>query len=633
MKLEVLREKIETANVAYRSGTPIMSDQAFDDLCDEYQKLVSEDEWNAFRDSLHEKAGKVKHPFIMGSLDKIKYEEPKAVKQFIDNYCPCLIASAKVDGISCRLHYEDGRLVSASTRGNGEFGEDITDKIKFVKCVPQVLGTGNFGDEYKNIDIRGELVILKNDFASMSGFANARNACAGIMNRKDWKAADVSKITFVAYTILGDKFTKEAQFAYLNSWGGFYVAWNKLFRTYEFLHKTADEVAADMFKFASQCFDYETDGLVLCDASYRNEVKYRPDKCKAFKINQLVAETTLIDVNFEGPSKGGLFVPVAVLEPVSLGGAMISRCTLHNMDIIKKLGVKYGSRIKIIRSGDVIPKIIEVINTPKNAVDIKPPTECPICGSTLVLDGVNWQCTNPNCSDKKLHQAVHFIKKLGVKSASEATFKKFGIKDIAGILKFKANSKKKSEKKLADELQAKVFSRSKQELLAAMNIDGLGETLINKIVDFYGYDNIAAGKPYVGLPCGIGEITLQKFKDCILENLKLVDMFINDSRYNYLERSRSTSANIQDNKNGMSVCFTGKLDTMSRSDASKKAEAAGFEVLGGVKKGLTYLVTNTPDSGSSKNRKAKELGTKVIDEQTFLKLCRESNVASDVFSL
>ena len=631
MKLEVLREKIETANVAYRSGTPIMSDQAFDDLCDEYQKLVSEDEWNAFRDSLHEVKGKVKHPFIMGSLDKLKYEEPKLVKQFIDKYCNWLNVSAKIDGISCRLHYENWQLVSATTRGNGEFGEDITDKIDFVKSVPEHLGTGKFAEKYKNIDIRGELVILKDDFSKMNGFANARNACAGIMNRKDFNKENIANVSFIAYTILGKEFTKEEQFALLKAWG-FKTAWNKTFRPYYFKDKNLD-VVEELFKCASQDFEYDTDGLVICDGYYKNEDKYRPDACKAFKINQLVAETTLIDVNFEGPSKGGLFVPVAVLEPVSLGGAMISRCTLHNMDIIKKLGVKYGSRIKIIRSGDVIPKIIEVVSTPKNAVDIQPPTECPICGSTLILDGVNWQCMNPNCSDKKLHQAVHFIKKLGVKSASEATFKKFGIEDIAGILKFKANSKKKSEKKLADELQAKVFSRSKQELLAAMNIDGLGETLINKIVDFYGYDNIAAGKPYIGLPSGIGEITLQKFKDCILENLKLVDMFINDSRYNYLESSRSNSDDNQNNKNGMSICFTGKLDTMSRSDASKKAEAAGFEVLGGVKKGLTYLVTNTPDSGSSKNRKAKELGTKVIDEQTFLKLCRESIVASDVFSL
>lgn len=624
MNKDDIKNKIVSANSAYRSGTPIMSDQTFDDLCDEYQKLVSADEWNAFRDSLHEKAGKVKHPFIMGSLDKIKYEEPETVKQFIDKHCPCLIASAKVDGISCRLHYEDGKLVSASTRGNGEFGEDITDKIKFVKCVPKVLGTGKFGDEYKNIDIRGELVILKNDFATMTGFANARNACAGIMNRKDWNADDISKITFVAYTILGDKFTKEAQFAYLNSWGGFCIAWNKQFRTYEFLHKTADEVAKTMFEYASQEFDYETDGLVLCNASYRNEAKYRPDECKAFKINQLVAETTIVDVVWEGPSKNGIMVPVAILEPVELGGATISRCSLYNCDFICKMKLMYGSRVKLMRSGDVIPKIVEVLeNNGKLLTVIEVPTECPICGSSLDFSGVNPKCINPLCEDKLLHQTVDFIKRLGVKSASEATLEKFNINKIPDLLTFRANPKYKTEVKLESELLAKVFSRSKQELLAAMPFEDLGETLINKIVDFYGYDNIEAGKPYVGLPPGVGELTLQKFKDKILENLEYVNKFINDDRYNYLEVTEDDSANIQ--KNGMSVCFTGKLNTMSRSKASKLAEDNGFEVRGGVNKGLTYLVTNDPNSGSSKNRKAKELGTKVITEDEFLKLCNSSD--------
>ncbi len=622
MKVSKLKEKILAANAAYRSGTPIMSDQAFDDLCDEYQKLVSEDEWMEFRNSLHEDKGKVKHPFIMGSLDKLKFEEPALVKKFIKEHCKRLNVSAKIDGISCRLHYENGCLVSASTRGDGEFGVDITDKIRFVKCVPKTLfATGN-------ADIRGELVICKQDFAKMTGFANARNAVAGIINRKDWKKEDVSNVTFVAYTILGKMFTKSLQFKQLDMWK-FKTAWSI---TIEEPEKDT-HIVDKLFDYAARGFEYDTDGLVICDADYVNEDKYRPNACKAFKINQLTAETTIIDVSFDGPSKGGLFVPVAVLEPVQLGGATISRCTLHNMDIIESLGIKYGSKVQIVRSGDVIPKIVKVLSTPKNAVDITPPTECPICGTKLVLDGVNWQCTNPNCSDKKLHQAVSFIKKLGVKSASEATFQKFGIEDVRDLLKFKANPKKKSEKKLEDELLSKVFTRSKQTLLAALNFDGLGETLINKIVDFYGYDNIKVGKPYVGLPSGVGEATLQKFKDSILENLETVDMFINDSRYNYLESNGDMSTVTSSNKNGMSVCFTGKLDTMSRSDASKKAEAAGFEVLGGVKKGLTYLVTNTPNSGSSKNRKAKELGTKVIDEKEFLKLCDSSSLATDIFEI
>lgn len=626
-KILQLKDKIISANFAYRQGTPVLSDQAFDDLCDEYQKLVTEDEWNAFRDTLHEVKGKVKHPFIMGSLDKLKYESPDEVRKFIDKYCHSLNVSAKIDGISCRLHYENGKLKSASTRGDGYEGISLTDKIKFVKCVPQVLGTGKFGDEYKSIDIRGELVILKDDFAKMSGFANARNAVAGIMNRKDWNKKDVSNVSFIAYTILGQQFTKEEQFALLAAWK-FKTAWNETFRPYYFKDKKLD-VVEELFKYAAQDFEYDTDGLVLCSGSYINEDKYRPDACKAFKINQQIAETTIINIDWGNPSKNGVFCPVAILEPVELGGAIISRCSLYNLDFIDEMKIKYGSKVKLMRSGNVIPKIVEVIASNNKTIDIDYPTECPCCGSKLTIDGVDLCCKNPKCSDKLLHQTVDFIKRLGVKSASEATLEKFGIKDIPDLLKFKANKKYKSEVKLEIELLAKVFSRSKQELLAAMPFEDLGETLINKIVDFYGYENIEAGKQYIGLPPGVGELTLQKFKDKILENLEYVNKFINDSRYNCLEDNQDKTGNNQ--KNGMSVCFTGKLNTMSRSKASKLAEDNGFEVRGGVNKGLTYLVTNDSNTNSAKGKAARKLGIKIISETEFIKLCLVE--ANDIMSL
>ena len=635
MNKDKLKSKIIEANVAYRHGAAVMLDIEYDAMLEQFKSLVSDNEYSEFISSLNEGAietgEKVKHPFIMGSLSKLKYECPDEVKKFIDKYCHSLNVSAKIDGISCRLHYENGKLTSASTRGDGYEGISLTDKIDFVKFVPEKLGTGKLAEEYKSIDIRGELVILKSDFENMSGFANARNAVAGIMNRKDWKKEDVSNVSFIAYTILGKQFSKEDQFALLAAWG-FKTAWNETFRPYYFKDKKLD-VVEELFKYASQDFEYDTDGLVICDAKYKNEDKYRPDSCKAFKINQLVAETKIVDIVWEGPSKNGIFCPVAILEPVELGGAMISRCSLYNLDFIKNMKIAYGSRVKLMRSGDVIPKIVEVLDKLGNdgTTGIDLPKDCPCCGSRLDYSEVNPKCINMQCEDKLLHQTVDFIKHLGVKSASEATLKKFNIKNIPDLLTFKANPKYKTEVKLESELLAKVFSRSKQELLAAMPFEDLGETLINKIVDFYGYDTVAnpdwsiqgSFPPGSGMPSGIGMLTIVKFMAKRLENIGYVNMFINDSRYNYLEDNQDKTGNNQ--KNGMSVCFTGKLNTMSRSKASKLAEDNGFEVRGGVNKGLTYLVTNDPNSGSSKNRKAKELGTKVITEDEFLKLCNSSD--------
>ena len=469
----------------------------------------------------------------------------------------------------------------------------------------------------------------------MSGFANARNACAGIMNRKDWNVDDVSKITFVAYTILGDKFTKEAQFAYLNSWGGFCVAWNKQFRAYEFLHKSADEVATVMFEYASQDFPYETDGLVICDASYHNEEKYRPSECKAFKTNTQVAVTRLIDIEWSGPSKDGLFVGVGIIDPVELGGSTISRVTLHNIDFIEKLGLMYGSKVQVTKRGDVIPHLDKLISNDSHCSPIEYPVECPSCGSTLVRDGINIKCTNHNCPEQVVHRLVNFIKKLGVKSASNATLLNFGITSFEKLMSFVSNKKYKSEVKLYDELYAKVFSQSKEKLLGAMNFVGLSETLVDKIVSYYGYSLVESSdfkdEAYKSLPIGVGSITLDRFIEDLPEALRYVEMIANDTRWHWSPSNPASSSSIS--RVIGSICVTGSLKFGSRSKFLEFAKEHGYESKSGVSKGLTYLINNDINSNSSKNRKAKEIGIKIIDEESFLKLLNDSSVESSLDEL
>ena len=602
-----LKQKIINANTAYRAGNPIMSDFEYDTLLENYKQLVDNESYLKFINSLHEVAGKVKHPFIMGSLDKLKAEEPETVKKFLSNL-KSINVSAKIDGISCRLHYENGKLISGSTRGDGTFGESLGDKINFIKFIPKTIPHLN------TIDIRGELVILNSDYSEYfeSTFSNPRNAVAGLINRKEWDPQDISYISFIGYTILGDEYTKKQQFEILNACG-FETAWYKDDLEY------TDNIVDILYNYVKSNYNYLIDGLVICDNNYKNENKYRPDNCVAFKINEQRATTTLIDVAFEGPSENGYFIPVAILEPVEIGNVIVNRCTLHNLDFIAEKELKYGCTVDILRSGDVIPKLISVLETPNDAIDIELPVVCSCCGSTLVKDGVNLRCLNKQCKDQVIHQITHFIKKLGVKSASEKTIENFGIYSFDDLLTFKPNAKYKSQVKFYDDLLLNVFTRSKQELLAAMQFTGLSEILINKIVDFYGFENIENNK-YDGLPFGIGELILEKFKDNIIDNLQLVNKFISDSRYNYSNSFITIKKEIIG-----SVCFTGKLYTMSRGDASKKAIEAGYEVKSGVSSGLTYLVTNDTESNSAKNKKAKQLGTKVINEEEFLKLISNSN--------
>ena len=617
MDIEELKKQISATNKAYRDGHPTMSDQAFDDLCEELEKSIPEEEYAAFRDALNEGKGKVKHPFIMGSLDKLKYESPEEVIDFIASLNDKYISiSAKVDGISCRLHYEDNTLKSASTRGDGSFGVDITDKIKYVNCIPKSFGRDP-------IDVRGELVIFKDDFEALNEnhngkFANPRNAVAGLINQKEWNADDIKHVTFVAYTILGPLYCKDEQFDILKS-AGFNCAWNIISKKDDVL---LDKECKKLFEQASQMLPYETDGLVICGASYRNEDKYRPDKCKAFKINQLVAQTRLIDVVWEGPSKDGYFCPVGLVDPIELGGSTISRVSCHNIDIIEKLGLMYGSTIEILKSGDVIPHIERVVENDSSCSKIELPMECPCCGSKLVRDGISMRCINKKCSDQVVHRLTGFIKKLGVKSASNATLKNFGLTSFEKLIAFTPDKKYKSEVKLYDELYAKVFSQSKEKLLCAMNFVGLSEISIGKIVSHYGYDVVASSSfkdtALASLPNGIGQTTLNKFIEDLPEALEYVNMVTNDVRWHYVQSDLDASSASSAIKG--SICVTGSLNFGSRSKFLEFAKQHGYESKSGVSKGLTYLVNNDISSNSSKNRKAKELGIKILSETDFMKL-------------
>lgn len=626
-EISTLKLKILTANMAYRDGHPTMSDQAFDDLCEKYRSLVSAEVYSLFRDTLHEVAGKVRHPFVMGSLNKLKAEEPEEVLKFIkEHISTTLNISAKVDGISSRAHYENGKLVSLTSRGDGYFGEDFTPKMLFIKDLPKQISFNG------SVDIRGELVIHSEDFADMSGYANARNACAGIMNRKDWNEKDISKISFVAYTVLGTMFGKSKQFIELEK-NGFNVAWH--FDYTSVRYRNPDFIKT-LIKDASQDFGYDTDGLVLCDSTYRNEDKYRPDACKAFKINQQVATTRLLDVKWSGPSKDGFFVGVGIIDPVTLGGATIERVTLHNLDFIAKHNLMYGSVVKVLRSGDVIPKLVEVVENDSHCRPIELPSACPACGAVLIRDGINMRCANHECANQVVHRLVSFIKKLGVKSVSNATLTNLGITSFERLMLFIPDRSYKSQIKLYDELYTKVFSQSKEKLLCAMNFVGLSETLVGKIISHYGIDmvmsadfgkNISEGQ----LPNGVGQTTIAAFLAGLPEAQQHVNLVVNDMRWHWTEGDPKTFKPTVVSKG--SICVTGSLKFGSRSKFLEFAKEHGYESKSSVSKDLTYLINNDTTSNSSKNKKAKEFGVKILSEDDFLKLTNDSEIENCLFEL
>lgn len=632
MEFDDLKKRIFDANVAYRLGNPVMSDSEYDGLLELFRKRFP-DGYDEFRVTLNEgqieSGSKLRHRYVMGSLDKIKNSDSDALGKFIKKYIKTgLNVSAKVDGISSVARYVDGRLVSFASRGDGYEGVSYTDKAPYIKGLLKKI---DFGGE---LFVRGELVVLESE--NVDSATNLRNVCAGWMNQKYWNPGTVSKISFIPYTVLGGEYSKAEQFALLEKLG-FRTAWH------ETLDPDTENLCGILTEKAKLRHGYACDGLVLMDSSaYNEQDEYRPKNAMAFKINELVATTRVIDMDWSSVSKNGFICPVFVLEPVELGGSVISRASAANLDVIENLGVKYGSVVRIAKSNDIIPHVEAVLDN-SDTSDLEFPEECPCCGSRLVRDGVNLRCMNGDCPDQVNKRLTLFMKKLGVEDVSNASLRKFGIDSFDSVLAFRPNEKYKSETKFYGQLLEKVFSAPKERLFYAMDFQGLSEILLDKIVSFYGMDFIEkysktrsgnglpeftamSGKD--GLPSGIGEITLSKFVqdlDVPLENLGKITA---DPRWNpeiaEARRPKSVSG---------SICVTGSLKFGSRGKFLEMAKSYGYEGKSSVSKDLTYLINNGIDSNSSKNRKAKELGVKILTEDEFLRLVRRDSVQEDLGNL
>ena len=636
-----LKTKILEANKAYRTGRPIMSDQEFDDLCEQYEATVTPEEYAAFRDSLHEETGKVKHPFIMGSLDKLKAEEPEVVEAWIKKWVGVsnlLSVSAKIDGISCRLHYDaKGNFVSATTRGDGTAGVDCTEKVKLIgKGVPKTLPPVSVG-----WDIRGELVIRDEDFAAISGeFANPRNACAGIINQKTPDAKLLKHISFVAYEVMGGVLGKQEQFKALKAFG-FDTAWNTD------MGSGVKNITEVLTNLAKQDFGYPTDGLVISSVHYKAENRYRPQAQVAFKINQLVAETEIVGVEWSTPSKDGRIAPVAVLKPVTIGGSTISRVTLNNLDWIKSMGIDRNCKVQLVKSGDVIPKIVKVLK--RSGKPLLLPDVCPSCGKPLKVDGPHLRCTNPKCKARRAEEVLSFVIKLGIKRIKANTLEGWHVGSFKDLVGFDPIAKGKMGDHFANELQHKMWEADEITLFKALPFTDLAEATLDKIITHYGWDLIkrydaakgdtkalgSASAEFVkkGLPAGIGIKTMDSFLaqfDAAMEDLKTIT---ENRRYCGAKKitpapvvikaapasgATKTGETKMDTMSNGSICFTGALNSMTRIEAQRRAREAGFEVKTSVTAGLDYLVTNDTESGSSKNRKAKQYGTQIINEDEFL---------------
>ena len=555
-------------------------------------------------------------------------------------------AEHKFDGLSIALHYEDGVLVRGITRGDGTTGEDVTLNIRTIRSVPLSVNPATLKKAKLpgNFEARGEVMMNRKAFEAMnrrqelSGgkvFANPRSAAAGSVRVLDPSITDSRRLDFFAYYLMVDgkvPFAKHSE--------SLQVLKQLRFRSSDDWKLCAgiDEVIAycESWEGKREKLPYEIDGVVIKVNStpIQNELGYTskaPRWAVAYKYPARQETTVINDIRVQVGRTGAL-TPVAVLEPVQVGGVTVSRSTLHNMDEVERLGVQIGDTVLIERAGEVIPHVLKVVKEGKNRRAFKMPKQCPECGSTIHKDEdeVAYRCVNAACPAKRRESLLHFagrhamnIDGLGDKIVDQLIDKGL-VKDVADLYSLKLDQvaeldrmAEKSAQNLLDEIEASK-KNSLARLIYALGIRFVGERTGQLLAEhFSSLDEFAGAKEEqlvevseVGpkVAASIAEFFSESANRQLIKKLEKAGV-----------RPTAEKRTVKSDKfAGKSFVFTGGLANRSREDAAELVKQHGGKISGSVSKKTDYVVVGS-DPGS-KYDKAKELGVTILTESDFEKL-------------
>lgn len=592
-------KELKAAAKAYYNDEPLMSDEEFDNLLEEFQSLYPKSKYlKEIGAAPNANFPVVKHKIQMGSLLKVKL--PEEVSFWIEKYAGTkgFVWSEKVDGLSCYFYFQDGVFTQAIKRGDGIEGEDITEnvaRIDFPKKLKKKV-SGHF---------RGELFLTKKSFEKhFSDKKNARNAAGGLISRIDGQGCEHLSVMF--YFVEGDFKEEIERFEYISDLG---------LPTPKYgLVNSLSEISKIWEKYEQGLRDktgYEIDGLCLYanDVTVQKElgsVNNRPRYARAYKFSSQSAVTKLREVILQ-VSRTGRINPVGKVDPVDVAGAQITFVSLHNFEEIKRLGLKLNQVVHIERKGDVIPQITKGVGPGQT---IQEPTKCPCCQSKVKREEIFIYCTNPQCPEKVIQSLVYWTQTLDLKGLGDKMIKKLyeanklvAIKDFYLLKEKDLSELERSGEKIAKKIINEIHSKKSldpETLLKGLGIEELGMTTSKLILDHHSFDKIfdLTAEDLINIS-GIGEITAKKvvsglseFKDQIMDLLNHVEL----------------KAKVEGKLSGQSFCFTGFRD----STLEQKIKALGGVISSGVNKNLTYLIVKDLDDSSSKIEKAKKNNIKII---------------------
>jgi len=635
-----IEELIETLNEAsaayYDEASEIMSNYEYDALYDELESLEKETGYTPLNSptknvgyTVQSELPNERHRSRMLSLDKTKSREELAA--WLGDHEGLL--SWKLDGLTVVLTYEGGELVKAVTRGNGDIGEVITPNARVFINVPKHI-------PYKgHAVIRGEAVITYEEFDRINEaiddadakYKNPRNLCSGSVRQLNSKITAERNVRFYAFTL------SEADGVDYEGLRSNQMKWmaEQGFDVVEYVKVDNKSIfeAIDNYAERVHSFEIPSDGLVLTleDLEYAatlgTTAKFPRDSL-AFKWADQQAETILREIEWS-PSRTGLLNPIAIFDPVELEGTTVKRASVHNLNIMETLKLGIGDTITVYKANMIIPQIGDNLTKSGN---IELPSHCPVCdGATEIklMTGTKvLTCTNPNCLAKQVKRFSLFVSRdaLNIEGLSEQTLLKFiglgYIKSFADIFRLENHRNeiveldgfgKKSYDKLSSSIE-KARHTVPTRILVALGIPGVGVTTAAQIaracenkwakISSLSYDELIAIN-------GIGEVMARDYESFFADEhnksvvLDLVSELDIDESYEQVGTALS----------GETFVITGSLEHYkSRNELKKEIETQGGKVAGSVSKNTSYLVTNNPESGSSKNKAAAELGVKIITE-------------------
>lgn len=654
IKIHRTKELIEKLNKAsdayYNSNHPIMSDYEFDKLYEELVNLEKET-GTIFNNSPTHNVGysiadelkEVEHNHLMLSLDKTKSVE-ELIEFADDNNC---FLSVKCDGLTTSLHYIDGVLVSAETRGNGVTGQDVLQNVLTMSNVPKEIP---YKDE---LIIDGETIIgwdtfnkINENLPNQDKYKHPRNLVSGSLQLLNSKEAAERNMRFIAWRVING-FNHESVFFDLKE------AEKNGFETvpmWTYSNNSSDknnirQMLDDLRKQADN-HNIPYDGAVMAVDDYKiAESMGRTDKffrhSMAYKYEDELFETVLTDIEWN-TSKTGLINPVAIFEPVDLNGAITTRATLHNITYIKDMMLGIGDKIRVYRSNMVIPKVHDSIDKSGN---FKIPDKCPICGQPTRIvkenDSEVLVCTNDNCKGKLLGKLTHAVSRnaLNIDGLSEATIEKFinlgwlnSIKDIYNLSEHKDEMKKldgfgsKSVEKLLDSIE-KSRNTSLQRFLCSLSIPLLGNSASKDISEFCenNFNSFVGaltegGKHAFTSINGIGEALGKSIINYWNKHNEEIMDLVQEFTFSKDEKIEKVE---NDKINGKVFVVTGSVHHYkNRNELKADIEKNGGKVTGSVTSKTDYLINNDINSNSSKNKKAKDLNVSIISEEQFISMLK-----------